>query len=454
MLFTSYVQNLEDVMLWRALRDVGPGFYIDIGAQDPLVDSVSLAFHERGWRGIHVEPNAQFAELLWQQRPGDVVVQAAVGDVAGLITLHVIPGSGLSTADPDIAAQHRQRGFDVQTTTVPSLRLSAIFDACGSEEIHWLKLDIEGFEATALSSWGNSPRRPWIVVVESTLPLTQIESSTEWEPMLLKRGYEPVYFDGLNRFYLAGDRSSLRADFAAPPNYFDHFAVNGTASTSLHELIEKRHEEAIAALTAGHEAALHELNASIQHLTSALNDAKSLPAQAEQALARLSAELEQARISAPERGNCHEPPAVCRRPCIARSFRRVPHGKRLLVAACERLGGCFFLRRVHRTHRRHRPASGRGASSSQTRWRCDFHHAQRVTLGHIVSSDCAGAWASSMSRSCRLRSWSTISAGTSSSSPCRNSTSLSIRCSTSSSATPTPCAGSTAANPSLSMPPA
>jgi hypothetical protein len=33
--FISYAQNYEDVMLWRALRDVEKGFYVDVGAADP-----------------------------------------------------------------------------------------------------------------------------------------------------------------------------------------------------------------------------------------------------------------------------------------------------------------------------------------------------------------------------------------------------------------------------------
>ena len=55
-MFVSYAQNFEDVILNRALHGVTDGCYIDIGANDPEVDSVSLAFYERGWRGLHVEP--------------------------------------------------------------------------------------------------------------------------------------------------------------------------------------------------------------------------------------------------------------------------------------------------------------------------------------------------------------------------------------------------------------
>lgn len=46
----SYAQNFEDVMLWRALGQIEHGFYIDIGAQDPIIDS----FHEHSWRDVHV----------------------------------------------------------------------------------------------------------------------------------------------------------------------------------------------------------------------------------------------------------------------------------------------------------------------------------------------------------------------------------------------------------------
>ena len=55
MSIVSYAQNFEDVMLWRALGHVSNGFYIDVGAQHPIIDSVSKAFYEHGWRGVHVE---------------------------------------------------------------------------------------------------------------------------------------------------------------------------------------------------------------------------------------------------------------------------------------------------------------------------------------------------------------------------------------------------------------
>ena len=77
-MFISYAQNFEDVMLWRALHHVENGHYIDIGAQDPVADSVSLAFYERGWRGVHVEPVPTHVAALRAARPDETVIEAAV----------------------------------------------------------------------------------------------------------------------------------------------------------------------------------------------------------------------------------------------------------------------------------------------------------------------------------------------------------------------------------------
>jgi hypothetical protein len=45
MSIVSYAQNYEDVILHRALKDIEFGFYIDVGAQDPVEYSVTKAFY-------------------------------------------------------------------------------------------------------------------------------------------------------------------------------------------------------------------------------------------------------------------------------------------------------------------------------------------------------------------------------------------------------------------------
>lgn len=229
-MFVSYSQNFEDLMLWRALKDIKNGFYIDIGAQDPIIDSVSLAFHERGWEGVSVEPSPQFAALFREHRPHEVVEQVAIGDGNKLQTLYEFKDTGLSTGDPEIARQHEERGLVANEVHVPSMSLDALLEKCGQRDIHWLKIDVEGLEEAVLRSWNEASARPWILLIEATRPGTPITSYEGWEPLVLSKDYAFAYFDGLNRFYIHQSHSELHAAFVAPPNVFDNFSLSGFAS--------------------------------------------------------------------------------------------------------------------------------------------------------------------------------------------------------------------------------
>ena len=161
MTFVSYAQNFEDVLLWRALRDVERGRYLDIGAQDPVMDSVSMAFYEAGWRGVHVEPTPAYAEKLREARPGDIVIQAAVSDTDQPIEFYEFPETGLSTGKAAIAERHSTAGFERRKIIVPSIKLANLLDIDDSE-FHRVKIDVEGMEPEVLRSWGACGRRPWV----------------------------------------------------------------------------------------------------------------------------------------------------------------------------------------------------------------------------------------------------------------------------------------------------
>lgn len=224
----SYAQNFEDVMLSRALDQVGEveqGFYIDVGANDPTIDSVTRTFYDRGWCGINIEPVACFHERLCSERPRDVNLGVAVGAAPGTLPFYEVTGTGLSTADAALAARHRAEGRTVVDRHVPVVTLDAVCAEHVTGPIHFLKIDVEGAEAEVLAGFDLTRWRPWILVVEATLPMTTTRCESAWESVVLQAGYAPVYFDGLNRFYLAQEHAGLRRAFDAPPNFFDGFQL-------------------------------------------------------------------------------------------------------------------------------------------------------------------------------------------------------------------------------------
>ena len=221
--FITYAQNFEDVILWRALKHVDRGFYVDCGAYDPTRDSVTKAFYDRGWRGINIEPIPSLLQEFVVQRPFDTNLAIAVSDGSEGAEFYQIVDTGLSTLFHTIAQQHIEAGFSTRVFNVPTTTLSDVLRQFAPSDIHFLKIDVEGAEHLVLRAADFDRFRPWIVLVEATHPMTQQPSREAWEATLLNAGYDFAYFDGLNRFYVAKEHSELSKLVAVPPNVFDDF---------------------------------------------------------------------------------------------------------------------------------------------------------------------------------------------------------------------------------------
>lgn len=229
--FVSYAQNFEDVILWRALSEVTHGFYVDVGAGSPIDDSVTLAFYERGWRGINVEPGLGPFHQLTANRPRDVNLRLALGASEGVGTLMAFGNAGLSTLEPSVAAQRMSEGHQLTEESVDVRTLDHVWSTHipPAQPVHFLKVDVEGSEREVLLGNDWSIHRPWILVVEATEPQGQIPSHERWEHTLTDARYQMVYEDGLNRFYLAHEQQHLAGRFRYPPNVFDNFVVHAVA---------------------------------------------------------------------------------------------------------------------------------------------------------------------------------------------------------------------------------
>jgi FkbM family methyltransferase len=259
--FVSYAQNFEDVLLWRALHDVKNGRYLDIGAHDPRIDSVSLAFYEAGWRGVNVEPIHDYAARLREARPDDEVIEAAVDDKPGPIPFYEL--SGLSSGRRDVAEHHARAGHQAREILVPTVRLENLLNL-SKDEIHWLKIDVEGMEQRVLRSWGDSPKRPWVLVVEATFPNTQEPTDHLWIDEVLRRGYSKAHFDGLSCYFVHENHKELAARLTAPANVFDAFSITPThfSAKPMREILDEkqRRAEELDAALAGKQAELESVS--------------------------------------------------------------------------------------------------------------------------------------------------------------------------------------------------
>jgi FkbM family methyltransferase len=224
MTFISYAQNCEDVLLWRALGHVPGGFYIDVGANDPVDHSVTKAFYDAGWRGINIEPLPHLHQAFAVQRPRDLNLAVAAGSREDSLTMYDVPAvNGWASPDAQVAAAHRAHGFEVAELTVPMRTLAAICAEHVKGEIHFLKIDVEGFEPDVLRGMDFARWRPWVLVIEATMPNSRVTCHQAWEPLVLEARYRFAWFDGLNRYYVAEEHAELLPALTVQPNVFDEF---------------------------------------------------------------------------------------------------------------------------------------------------------------------------------------------------------------------------------------
>lgn len=221
--FVSYAQNREDVLLFRALGHIAKGVYVDIGAAHPTVDSVTKAFYERGWSGINVEPSTQYFPLLKEERERDENFDCAISNNEGEVTFWDIPETGNSTIMAELGERYTAEGDVIHKRKVVCRKLASIVESITEQEVHFLKIDAEGAERQVLESADFSQFRPWVILVEATLPNSREQNHQEWESLILSKGYQFAFFDGLNRYYVAEEHAELMDSFSSPACVFDNF---------------------------------------------------------------------------------------------------------------------------------------------------------------------------------------------------------------------------------------
>jgi hypothetical protein len=122
-----------------------------------------------------------------------------------------------------VAESHRAEGHEVAELKVPVRPLAAVCEEHVRGEIHFLKIDVEGFEGEVLQGMDFGRWRPWVLVIEATLPGSRETSHDTWEHLVTGQRYRFAWFDGLNRYYVAEEHAELLDAFKVQPNVFDAF---------------------------------------------------------------------------------------------------------------------------------------------------------------------------------------------------------------------------------------
>ncbi len=215
----SYAQNGEDIVLNRVFRGKTDGFYVDVGANDPVADSVTMLFYQRGWRGVNVEPAPGVYERLAGQRVRDINLNVGLSDREGMLTFHdVASNQGLSTLDDGLAARYRAEGMTLVERVIPVTTLARVCEReVGDRPVDFMKIDVEGHECEVLAGADWDRWRPRVLIVESTSP-------ERWDTAMEAAGYHLCHFDGINYYLVRDEDRAWLPVLSVPVNVTDIYS--------------------------------------------------------------------------------------------------------------------------------------------------------------------------------------------------------------------------------------
>lgn len=230
-----FAQNREDLIIKGFFWDIAAGTYIDVGANDPVIDSVTKLLYDSGWSGINIEPQPRLFSALKAHRPRDINLNIGIASDSGTLLFTEFPdASGLSSFDRSVVDRIINTDRHPATRTaieraVPVETLSTIIRETGVQHIHVMKIDVEGYEYEALSGMDWSGVRPELICIEAN----KINPARDWRPILKRARYSKVFHDGLNDYWLAEESSHRKHLFDYPTAVFPESPIYYPAAVAL-----------------------------------------------------------------------------------------------------------------------------------------------------------------------------------------------------------------------------
>jgi FkbM family methyltransferase len=192
------------------------GFYVDVGANDPVLDSQSWHLEQIGWTGILVEPDPDHCKQLRVERTGRVVEKACSSPANAGHQLLLKRAGPHSTVE----AQPIARGAPTTSDTV-AVDCETLDNILESEGVvpgfDLLSVDIEGHELPALSGFTFAKWRPRLILLEDHVVNLAKHS------LMRRNGYQLLLRTGLNSWYVpesSGFTHSLAARLEFVRKYY------------------------------------------------------------------------------------------------------------------------------------------------------------------------------------------------------------------------------------------
>jgi FkbM family methyltransferase len=198
----SFSQSGEDMMLQTIFHDVEKGIFIDVGANNPFIQSNTNYFYRKGWRGINIDALPNSMKLFNKYRKKDTNLEIAISDKEEEINYYRYSSSFYNSfVKADDNAENTGPEL-LEIIKIKTHKLSDILDKYDIGTIHFMSIDVEGLEMNVLRSNNWNKYRPKIVIVEYFPKDLNVLISRDFYNFLVKNGYEYLCNTPTNAFFI------------------------------------------------------------------------------------------------------------------------------------------------------------------------------------------------------------------------------------------------------------
>jgi FkbM family methyltransferase len=202
----SYAQSGEDMILNTIFNGIKKGIYVDVGANDPYLQSNTQYFYEMGWSGINIEPNGKLIKKLNKKRKRDLNIKALISDTGKELDYYYYESSFFNGCEynANIPSKFLYKE-KIQSNSLTSLLLEY-----GFTKIDFLSIDVEGHDLNVLKTLDLTRIKPKIILIESFSKDIFQDLNSEISIYLMSHDYMYLCRTLSNTFYILKNFSSVR----------------------------------------------------------------------------------------------------------------------------------------------------------------------------------------------------------------------------------------------------
>jgi len=171
----SYSQEGEDIVLSRYLDGIEKGFYVDIGAHHPKRLSNTYSFYKRGWSGINIDAMPGSMRAFKRHRKRDINLEIGISTTSNELSYYIFNEKALNTfSEENAIIWNAKPPYKIKKIIkIRTMKLNEVLSKYKptGQPIHFMSIDVEGYEEVVIDSNDWEKFRPLYLILEDHLAI-------------------------------------------------------------------------------------------------------------------------------------------------------------------------------------------------------------------------------------------------------------------------------------------